>query len=500
MDDLKRRAAELANRRGWADFEVVTVGAAGWAGSTGLPLIVLTETLTGVEARAIARTTGRRQLLVISVQRPSPDAYSWLPDGTIHLLADGPDTSSAISSDAILRDLLHRFANSEDYAARLMVAGDPRTSPDTLRRLVTDNDKSVIAAVAANPGIPAEIVDLLADMPTRVADGAPPDTIDGGSVYAQLLRDDDAASLLTGVAGSVRTPEVVLFKIAELDDDRASRDVQRYGEELAAKLHTSLRPTLARNPAIPLKLWARLLGDVRDDVRQAAASNPAAPMAILEDLLAGRDLPAMTGLASNPAIPPAWSSELADHSDPNVTKAVAANPATPSEVLARLAVDPRDQVREGVAANPSASSELLVEMALAVQDLWNCSNALCSRPELSEAALRHLYATDDPEGDSEPLSYLAMNPSTPVDILERLFEDVPVDLGGNPSTPPHLLAMLADHENKWTRIDVQQNPSTPERTLRRLAVSADDEVRLRVGLNPSTPHDVVASLKPAQRE
>jgi hypothetical protein len=485
----------LSITRGWTDAEVVSVDAAGWAGSTGPPLIVLAETLTGSEARAIARAAGRRQLIVVSTHRPPADAYAWLPDGTIHSLADDADASSAVPYDDALKDLLDRFANSGDPFTRGLVAEDSRTPPETLRRLVTDDSLYVIAAVAGNPAIPDEIVDLLAGLPTASVEGQPPTTISPDSPYARLMNDDvDPGSLLWGMAASPRTPGFALARIAELDDERAHADVRKFGPEVLTR--TQLHRVLAGNPSTPPKAWARLLGDARDDVRQAAASNPAAPTPLLEDLLAGPDLPALIGLARNLAIPPSWCAQLADHPDFYVRRSVAGNRATPADVLMLLAADSLEPVREGVASNPSTPTELLVQMSLEVQTLWDCPQALLSRPELGEAAIRRLYGLHGPDDESEPLTYLSMNPSTPVDILERLFEVVPADMGGNPSLPPHLLAILADHQSEWTRIAVQQNPSTPERTLRRLAAVADDETRLRVGLNPATPRDVVASLQP----
>jgi 3-methyladenine DNA glycosylase AlkC len=60
-------------------------------------------------------------------------------------------------------------------------------------------------------------------------------------------------------------------------------------------------------------------------------------------------------------------------------------------------------------------------------------------------------------------------------------------VGGNPSTPPEILASMKDDKEVWVREKVGGNPSTPPEIL--ASMKNDKEVRVRkaVGRNPNTP-------------
>jgi len=62
----------------------------------------------------------------------------------------------------------------------------------------------------------------------------------------------------------------------------------------------------------------------------------------------------------------------------------------------------------------------------------------------------------------------------------------------DPSTPPEVLAQLAQDEVAGVRAHVAENPSTPPEVLGQLAEDEDDVVRGTVAENPSTPPEVLA--------
>ena len=89
------------------------------------------------------------------------------------------------------------------------------------------------------------------------------------------------------------------------------------------------------------------------------------------------------------------------------------------------------------------------------------------------------------------------------DIIERWADvsrrenavSIKIDVTYDPSTPPSLLAQLANDEDERVRHGVADNPHTPPETLARLAKDKSEHVRWRIGRNTSThPH-----LKPIVR-
>ena len=71
----------------------------------------------------------------------------------------------------------------------------------------------------------------------------------------------------------------------------------------------------------------------------------------------------------------------------------------------------------------------------------------------------------------------AMNPDTPVDILQRLARspslDVALAVTRNPSTSPETLDALSEHSHVTVRVGVIKHESTPVETLQRLARAPD---------------------------
>jgi len=103
--------------------------------------------------------------------------------------------------------------------------------------------------------------------------------------------------------------------------------------------------------------------------------------------------------------------------------------------------------------------------------------------------------------------WVAMNPSTPVDLLRLLGNEatesewsVRKAVTKNPSTPEDTLRALGNPKTEsdgYVRHGVAQNPNTPEDTLRLLGnkkTESDGNVRQSVAQNPNTPEDTLRLL------
>ena len=117
-------------------------------------------------------------------------------------------------------------------------------------------------------------------------------------------------------------------------------------------------------------------------------------------------------------------------------------------------------------------------------------------------------AAQDPDTPPEVLSLLArysdiivkehvaLNRSTPPEILEFLFHSCPkvfLALAQNPSSPPSVLSGLAKKQGWWQNY-VAGNPSTPPETLALLAKHKDEKVRKWVAKNDNTPPETLGDM------
>ena len=86
---------------------------------------------------------------------------------------------------------------------------------------------------------------------------------------------------------------------------------------------------------------------------------------------------------------------------------------------------------------------------------------------------------------------IAFNPSTPINVLKEFTRDeeiyVRAIIAINISAPNDLLNDLSQDKNVWVREMVARNISTPKEVLEKLAHDEDEIVREKVARNPSTP-------------
>jgi len=93
---------------------------------------------------------------------------------------------------------------------------------------------------------------------------------------------------------------------------------------------------------------------------------------------------------------------------------------------------------------------------------------------------------------------VALNPNTPVSVLEKLAEDeeslVRSGVAHNPNIPVSVLEKLAEDEESLVRSGVAHNPNTPVSVLEKLAEDEESLVREAVAHNPNTPVSVLEKL------
>ncbi|HZF71724.1 hypothetical protein [Sulfuricurvum sp.] len=118
--------------------------------------------------------------------------------------------------------------------------------------------------------------------------------------------------------------------------------------------------------------------------------------------------------------------------------------------------------------------ELLIDIASNPVDMgarW----AVAKNPHTPVEVLRHLSA--DPINLVRAL--VAANPSTPSDVLEKFFSDEKIvrdGLSGNPNTPPKLLKILCDDNDKMVRMRLAENRAAPKEIIASLLKDTDPDV------------------------
>ena len=197
-------------------------------------------------------------------------------------------------------------------------------------------------------------------------------------------------------------------------------------------------------------------------------------------------------------LPAELLAELHDHDSPKIRKLVAQHPDTPPNVLTQMATDPSKLVRFWVAQNPNTPETTKRRLAgdfddIGGTDYWDEQEALAKDPRTPSEFLRHLADTSN---NGMAISYVASNPSTPADILQRLGEDYfhQGRVAENPSAPPELLDKLSRCHDVHQRRTVAANPNASPATLKRLAKSTDWRTRDAAAGNPNTPNDVLRRL------
>ncbi|MEU3606779.1 hypothetical protein AB0E83_15225 [Streptomyces sp. NPDC035033] len=408
------------------------------------------------------------------------------------------------------------------------------------RRFATDPDRARREKLAACPGLPADVIDLLAADPdpgvvAELAWFAPAETAarlaahPHASVrHAAALNEATPPAVLAALLTGEGLPPARHCRVCEQEEVPFVHDPECPRPDCAllpgdacdgthaSALHR-LRETALGNPATPAEAAARFADDPSPALRYALAARPDLP-ARARARLAADPVPGIRAtLAGNPALDEPLLRTMAADPDPAVRRALAHHPRVPLDVLTALvrttkpgnvllpriaAASPAET--GALAASPDPAVRALVahrrdlprEMRdrLAADPDAKVAAAVAPHPGLTEACLRALVARHG----VRVLAGVAANPDAPPALLEDLVRHVPTarkavrEVARHPAaTPEALLACLADDR---ARPLAARHPALPPSVAASLLTDADEEVREAAAANPSLPVAAMADL------
>ncbi|MEU6702829.1 hypothetical protein [Streptomyces wuyuanensis] len=442
-------------------------------------------------------------------------------------LADREDLSHAQSVTLARRDeaTAARLAHEGRLtAADVDPAAQPRAalalldngagSPDWARLLVAHPDADQRQRLAACPGLPPDVVDVLAVDPdvgvvAELALWTTPDTA------ARLARHPHA-EVRSAVAANERTPPDVLSMLLSGDGIPAARWCLVCERETTPFVHDPHCP----RPACTLWPGAACDGTHQSTVHELAEralGNPATPSEAVAGFADHASMLLRRRLAARPDLPPSVCERLARDPSPGVRAELAGNPVLDEELIRVLAADLDQHVRRSVAFHPRVPLDVLGSLA----GLARIGSALLPRiaaaspaedEELARsphAAVRMLVAErrDLPavlrdelaaDPDAKVLKSIAGHPGLSEDRLRAMVDRhrvrVAARVAANPEAPPALLEELAGHEPPVGKVlrEVARHRAATAGAL--LMCLADERARRTAAGHPALPPRVVAGL------
>jgi hypothetical protein len=379
-----------------------------------------------------------------------------------------------------------KLAGSTDWLVRAAVARNPGTPANLFRKLAGDVHPLVASLARVMQSAAAGTKSAISDSPNSVPDlhRASREVVARirRSLETHRERQDLYRLMLDQVLGDqVGAGETfeALVTFTHLPFDRRylafrvfSRVMDRLDAEQVALVfekgaestNAEVRRVLASEPSCPVHVLKLLGSDDDPEVFRAVLSNAALPRAerlqVIQPLLnlRGRKLIAILRAKDAP------SELLEDKStskDVEVRLAVASNPATPRHVLDVLSKDVHPYVREAAAE----SSLRMVEGNRATPAL------------VQETSSKNRI---------------------PMEVLEALSkdpqEDIRLKVAGNTSTPATLLEVLSKDSSVWVREAVASNVVTPVPVLEALGRDTELQVRMSVVRNSAIPAQLLDGL------
>ncbi|GAA2617721.1 hypothetical protein GCM10010425_09150 [Streptomyces spororaveus] len=352
------------------------------------------------------------------------------------------------------------------YAAVALI-DEGRGHPEWPRLLAAHPDSGIRWKLASCPGLPSDVVDLLAaDPDVEVVEEVARWT--DSPVTARLARHPDPRVRIA-VAFNPTTPLEAVLALAEDPElplqwalsERTDLPQALYAR-LAADPNDGVRAAYARNPGIGQELIRVLAADPEIEVRRAVAEHPRAPLDLLTELVVG-DRAAWNPLPRVAAATPAELTELAGSRHAAVRMLVAQRRDLPAHLRDALAVDPAASVVRAVAAHPGLSEELL--RAMVARHGVQVLAAVAANPDASGALLEHL--TQHRPGVRRALKEVAKHPhATGPALLACLADRTSRPLAAaHPALPPEAITGLLADEDRWVAEEAAGNPSLPRAVM-----------------------------------
>jgi Leucine rich repeat variant len=455
-------------------------------------------------------------------------------------------------------ELFLKLARSDDWKVRETAAKNVTVTENAMRRLVVDTDRDVRAALASNPFLTHEIVDLLTyDRQDSVQDAIqqhPRFEItkqETTKSFAQrksarshiqrppqwlidALPQHPTAAILLASHPNTPASSLAAFLEQEWRVRQAVANNPRIEPELLVKLSTDpdgdVREAVVRNPNFTEELALAMHADENTLVRVALASHRftnVLPLLAQDSMSAVRE-----ALAKNPHTPSDLLIELAATDDHTIRMSLAVRDDLPYEALLRLCTATDDESRRTLFGRPDATREV-VDLLVASGSPATISATRMSRAattdllmrvrigdgSLDAGAAKRLLANADWVGISLVVSdaptlfldglarstdwrirqQVANHKNTTTRTLTALAKDNDYDVRaaavGNPNFPRRSLSMFCDDPHQLVRLSLARRTDTPARVLASLLIDESDDV-IRAALeNPSTPQAAKKSFQ-----
>lgn len=377
------------------------------------------------------------------------------PNDVMKRLSVDPDVSirRTVARTVTDAELLHAMRDDEVLAVRAAVAGNERTSPDTLRWLATDHSAGadsitdfinqnyyVLSSVASNPDAPLDVLGRLVDMVMAQSRSTMPSwrTV---PIIVGLLSNPVMGS--DSRAGEVMQ---TVLKACDLAGVSATANCEAIAsktnctallDSLAGDRRYSVKAAVAGNPATRPSTLARLAEYKSYRVSVPALGNPSTPVEIIEQA-AGELMSRLSTVGAE--IDDAVQALTAIHDNPTVEDSLRARivgyvsgrygaEKAPGETGSKARVE---QFIRRLSEHPSSLQAINAIHAEHCPDYeYYVSYAGVMDPELAELALDSLERmTSVTVGDLKLLAALLSNEHVTDSMLETMLDAVDPQVAG----------------------------------------------------------------------
>lgn len=399
-----------------------------------------------------------------------------------------------------------------DAALALLDAGSG--TPEWARRFAADPVVHHRERLAACPGLPTVVVELLAgDADVRVvaelALWAAPEIAAGlaGHPHAEVRRalahnEEAPPAVLAALVTGEGLPPAGRCLVCDREETPFVHDRQ------CGRLDCDLLPGASCDGSHESTVF---------DMRLAALHNPATPTEVVTGFAGHPSMLLRWALAARPGLPPAVSRRLAEDPVPGIRADLADNAGIDDSVMRTLAGDPDDSVRRSLAHNPNVPLDVLIGLCrttrigstllpriasaspaevdeLAASRVPAARMLLALRRDLP-ARVRDALAADP---DAKVVKAIAPHPGLSDvqlrDMTRRHGSRIAVGVAANPDATPALLDSLARQDPSVCRAlrAIARHPRAPAAAL--LVCLSDDKAREAAAAHPALPTHVVAGL------
>ena len=381
---------------------------------------------------------------------------------------------------------------------RINVAGNPSTPLNTLEELLAEGDPSIKLAIASNPSATNKMLNKLAkdeDADVKLAAYTNPrynllSSLDINPDNLQFFLED---TLPVSQAETDESLFSTAFQRIEALSALACRSdlPEFWANFILKKTDSMVRAIFATNSDITQREIALLSRDVSPLVRKKIAERNDIQSGVLKTLINDRNSDVRKAAKNNPN-----GIGLIAHNnfleDLENERVLAGNPDTNMSVLREIFRNSSNNYTLSlIALNPSTPKDVLLQFAKQGKQIKSIAANESITGEIIEIIL--------PQMKRDEKFILLGNPSAPRFFLEENADPKKTDscqkaIASNPATASELLDIFAHEGSETLRVCVASNPSASQDTLNFLASDADPLVRGLVAENTSTDWETLKKL------